>query len=148
MSDRTGIMLSDAWFIAERQHRNKTDLRGRPYMFHLIEVAADVTEHGPEAVIVAVLHDYYEDGGQGDLGDFAPAIRAAVDAITRMDGETYAEYIDRVGHNHIATVVKLADLRRNLATCPRDSLLSRYRSAINALEAVASRRYFQQGAPA
>ncbi len=133
--DRIDTHLSDAWFVAERAHRGQRDLRGRPYMLHPLEVAADVTPYGWQAVVVALLHDFYEDGGRGDLADFPPEVVAAVDAITRLEGETYADYIERVARNDLAAVVKVADLRRNLATCPRASLRERYETALRRLNA-------------
>lgn len=132
-------LLSDALYIAERAHRNQRDLRGRPYIMHLLEVAADVTAHGPKTTVVAILHDVWEDGYQGSLEDFGPEVIEAVDAITRLEGEPYMEYVERVGGNRMATVVKLADLRRNVSTCPRPTLAKRYRRAIERLQTVGER---------
>ena len=145
--NRISGMLSDAWFLAERQHRNQRDLRGRPYMLHPLEVAADVTRHGWRVVVVALLHDFYEDGGTGDLEDFTPEIGAAVDAITRLEGEQYMDYITRVSRNQLATLVKIADLRRNLATCPRASLRERYEAALRRLEPMESEWNALEGTP-
>lgn len=125
--------VSDAYFLAERQHAEQVDKRGRWYLFHVLEVAAACTKHGPDAVAVALLHDFWEDGGQGDLSDFPEHIRSALDAITRMEGEDYQSYILRVHRNELARVVKLEDLRCNLVECPRDSLKARYEDAIETL---------------
>ena len=50
---------------------------------------------------------------------FAPAVLAAVDALTRQGGESYEELVMRAGANPLAKAVKLADLRDNLAVTER-----------------------------
>lgn len=130
MTSRQEGMLSDAYFLGERVSWGKTDLRGRPAVMHMVEVAAAVTQYGIHAMIVAFLHDFYENGGVGELVDFPPFIREAVDAVNRHDTESYRDYIARVAENELARKVKLADLRLNLATCPRASLRERYELAI------------------
>ena len=60
--------------------------------------------------------------------------------LTRREGETYAAYIDRVAASGaLATRVKLADLRDNVARTKADEsgrydrLLPRYRRALEVL---------------
>lgn len=68
--------------------------------------------------LVAVLHDVVEKS-RWTLEDLcneglAEELVAAVDAMTRRDGETYSDFVDRAAHNPIARAVKIADLRDNL----------------------------------
>jgi (p)ppGpp synthase/HD superfamily hydrolase len=90
--------------------------------------------------VVAYLHDVVEDSAVtlADLRDlgFDSYVLHAVDAITRRDAETYAEYIVRVGAtNEVARAVKIADLRDHLqerATL-KESLKVRYDQAMTTL---------------
>jgi (p)ppGpp synthase/HD superfamily hydrolase len=72
----------------------------------------------PDARIVAVLHDSVEDSGLtlGDLNKegFSEEVVAAVDALTRREGESYEEFITRLRPNPLARRVKLADLEHNM----------------------------------
>jgi hypothetical protein len=55
--------------------------------------------------------------------------------LTRAEGETYSDYIERVQANPFAKAVKLADLRVNLARmdAAHESLRPRYDKAVEAL---------------
>lgn len=69
--------------------------------------------------IVAILHDVVE-GGKLTLSDLRHEglredLIAALDAMTRRKGETYADFIDRVASHPIARTVKIAGLRDRLA---------------------------------
>ena len=120
--------------IAASAHQHQTDLRGRPYLKHLLEVAAAVRAYGPDAITLALLHDTLEDAPDTNLEGIPEHIMVALRAITRAEGEAYEAYIERVATNPLATTIKLADLRLNLATCPKVSLARRYETAIARLE--------------
>jgi len=93
----------------------------------------------PDQMVVAMLHDFVEDGGQEnaleylrDEAKFPEHIIEAVDAISRRDEERYFDYIQRVKANDIAKWVKLADIGDNLEgreTPPKPSLKKRYEKA-------------------
>ena len=92
-----------------------------------------------DEMTVAILHDFVEDGGQVNALEYlrdevklSGHIIEAVDAISRRDGETYFEYIQRVKANPLATRVKLADIEDNLTgreNPPKPSLRDRYEKA-------------------
>ena len=68
--------------------------------------------------IVAVLHDIVEDTpitfeDLRKLG-FAEKIVAAIECVTKREGEDYDSFIERISHNPLATAVKLADLADNM----------------------------------
>ena len=115
--------LRRALQIAEAVHGRQRDKAGLPYIDHVFRVVSMVSEDEPtmpDAAVVAALHDVLEDGGEAwnagrlILEGFAPWIIAAVVALTRLSGEDYGAFIERVAANPLATIVKRADLRDNL----------------------------------
>ena len=72
----------------------------------------------PEAKIVAILHDVVEDSdwtferlaGEG----FSADVIAALEGVTRREGERYDAFIERAAGNPVAAAVKLADLEDNM----------------------------------
>jgi len=70
------------------------------------------------ALIVAVLHDAIEDTALTfeDLKEdgYPDKILAWINALTKIPGEKYEDYITRVAQFEIATKVKIADLYDNM----------------------------------
>lgn len=125
--------------IATVAHTGQVDKAGRPYITHPARVAARVAGDD-HAVAVAWLHDVVEDTTVTltDLGEQFPAeVVAAVDALTRRDGEEPAEYYARVRRIPLALTVKLADLADNsdpqrlarLDDATRERLVAKYARA-------------------
>jgi len=90
-----------------------------PYLTHLAEVAAmvDRMNAGVVAINVAYLHDILEDTAipLSELQDkFSDEVVKAVQALTKVDGELYSDYIKKVRRNPIARRVKIADTLCNL----------------------------------
>lgn len=108
--------LERALEIAAGAHRGQRDKAGQPYILHPLRVMQACGTD--EERIVAILHDVVEDSdwtlddlrGEGLAEDLV----AAVDAMTRRENETYAEFVDRASRHPIARAVKIADLRDNL----------------------------------
>lgn len=77
--------------------------------------------------ITGLFHDAVEDG-------WLPRwiMWRSLDAITRRDGEVYADYIERVALDPVARRVKICDLNDNLTRGggPHASLRQRYRRAL------------------
>ena len=111
-------MIRLAMEIAENAHRCQTDKGGAPYIEHVLRVSAAAAEHGEAAQTVALLHDVVEDSSWTLAGltaaGFPGEIVAAVDALTRRKGESYADFIERVAADPLARVIKAADLRDNM----------------------------------
>jgi GTP diphosphokinase / guanosine-3',5'-bis(diphosphate) 3'-diphosphatase len=128
-------LLTEALRLAIDAHAGKRDKAGLPYILHPLSVMLAV-ESLPQKV-VAILHDAVEDSplSTGDLRErgFPDSILAALDAITRNPSESYEEYIEKVGANQIARIVKIADLKHNLD-------LSRLRS-VNQIDIARLQRY-------
>ena len=81
----------------------------------------------PEEQVVGWLHDTVEDTGltlQEIENQFGSETAAAVDAISRRDGEEWAEYLKRVKKNEVARKVKISDLidNSNLSRIPNVTL--------------------------
>ena len=103
------------------QYRKGT---GEPYINHVERVAGCL--YGWRAKTIAFLHDVIEDSDwtaediYNELYKVDPSenliieyIVEAVEAITKVDGEEYSNYLKRVKTNCFARQVKLADLRHN-----------------------------------
>lgn len=145
------LLVATAEALARWLHRNQEDKQGRPYVKHLERVAARVAADGgtEEQIATGWLHDCIEDGhvGSGDLRAIFPdwyseSVPRLVCCLSRIkDGETYAEYIDRLVAQCTATlIVKRADLLDNLDPergdfSGRELLLARYRKALARIEA-------------
>ena len=109
-------MTMKAWRLCEKLHEGQTDKAGEPYWMHPWRVAHIVGGNAYD-VCVAYLHDVVEDTDAtlDELaGEFPAQVTAALDAITRRDGEVYKEYISRLAEDRIAYRVKVADLLDNL----------------------------------
>lgn len=112
------MLLEDAIAHASALHAGQVDKGGKPYILHVLRVMQAVEHFGQDHMIAAVLHDVVEDTTES-LDDLrlmgaSEAVVAAVDALSRRDGEVYREFIWRVSCDPIATVVKLADLEDNM----------------------------------
>jgi len=104
-------------------HDGQPDKGGHPYIFHPLAVSRTVAALGEDFEVVALLHDVWEDTefqlrGAGEVGPefgLTPVQALALEAITQNEGEVYFDYVHRCKDNFIARVVKIADLRHNLA---------------------------------
>ncbi len=123
--------LDSAIRIAVKCHAGQVDKAGQPYILHPLRVMNAVRNEGETAMIAAVLHDVVEDS---DLtiavlkSVFDDEVVSLVHALTRRKkvplpsmftqihgSEAYAEYIQRVKLNPLATKIKIADLYDNLS---------------------------------
>lgn len=89
----------------------------RPYICHLNDVAASLEKESSAHKCVAYLHDILEDTDctAEDLARyFDEDIVDAVIAITKVKGESYQDYIQKVKSNDLALDVKIQDTLCNL----------------------------------
>lgn len=116
LADRAMDIAFDVHF----DHRNKHD--GEVYLRHLHRVYLDVKNRGLDDVhqAVAWLHDSVEDWPDrisiGDIIEAFPAfpeIAAAVQAISKVKGESNLAYYNRLILTPIAARVKVSDLHDN-----------------------------------
>lgn len=107
--------LSMAVQIATKAHKGQKDKVGADYILHPLAVSSYCkTERGK---IAAVLHDVVEDTDV-TLDDLRAAgigedVVAAVDCLSKRDGEALEDYFCRIVPNDIAVEVKFADMRHN-----------------------------------
>lgn len=109
-------MLNKAIAIATKAHDGQVDKGGNPYILHPLRVMMNCESEA--AKICAVLHDVIEDTNITfkDLKSqgFSDEIVTALDCLTKREGESYADFINRILPNEIACHVKLADLIDNM----------------------------------
>lgn len=109
-------LLDKAVQLASRAHQGKVDRYGAPSLFHSYRVMERM--QGETEAVIAILHDTVEDTDLTletlrDEG-FPGEIVHAVDSLSRRDGESYTEYMERVRENPLAVRVKIADLEDNM----------------------------------
>lgn len=109
-------ILDAAVALACRVHAGQLDKSGKPYILHPLRLMLkfeDVDEQ-----VVSVLHDVVEDGDVTledlrELGVSSAAV-AAIDCLSKREGEVYEDFIARIKPNDLARRVKIADIRDNL----------------------------------
>ncbi|MBO5425125.1 MAG: HD domain-containing protein [Lachnospiraceae bacterium] len=107
-------LLDTAILVAYTAHHGQTDNSGIPYIEHPKKVASFLDSE--EDKIIAMLHDVIEDTflTEEDLRPvFGDKIVDIVVLLTKVKGEDYFDYINRIKGNEIATRVKLADIKHN-----------------------------------
>jgi len=121
--------------LAKIAHHGQTRVTGLDYFTHHVLPVATKLMLDPEAFVVGLLHDTVEDTPVTleslTAFGFTPETVAAVDALTRRDGEAYTDFTLRVGKDKLASKVKLADLEHNMEDMPaeKESLRKRYEKA-------------------
>ena len=119
------IDVAAARALATKAHEGQTDKAGLPYITHPERVALRM--ESPELQVIGWLHDTVEDTPitlRDIEATFGPETAAAVDAISRRDGEPWPDYLDRVVANPMARQVKISDLidNSNLSRIPHLTL--------------------------
>lgn len=104
--------------IAVEAHDGQKDKAGMPYILHPLKVMHYTKSVDQEIMAIAVLHDTVEDNKNITYSylreqGLSDRVIDGVRCLTKVPGETYSEYIDRVKANRDAIIVKMADLRHN-----------------------------------
>jgi len=118
MTEKKGC-LENAVRIAAEAHLGQKDKADAPYLLHPLRLMMRMKTE--TAMIAAVLHDVVEDGA-GNIytfeflreNGFSEEVINAVDCLTKRDGETYDEFIERVKTDEVAIQVKIADIEDNM----------------------------------
>ncbi len=109
-------MLEKAIQIALTAHRGQIDRGGELYILHPIRVM--IAQKTTTEKICAILHDVVEDTDVTldylSREGFTHEMLVAIEALTKLDGEEYEDYIGRITLNRVAMKVKLADLKDNM----------------------------------
>ena len=130
--------LEDAIRLAMEAHRGQLDKFGQPYVLHPLRVMFRLTTETDR--IVGVLHDVIEDTATtaDDLRKlgYSEETLQALDGVTKREGESYEDFVQRSKGNLISRRVKLADLEDNMdlrrlptVTAHDVERLARYRRA-------------------
>lgn len=134
--------LERAIQLATEAHQGQVDKAGHPYILHPLRVMFRVKTI--EERIVAVLHDTIEDTSltADDLQreGFSSRVVEAIQCLTKIPGESYDQFIDRVKDNVLASRVKRADIRDNMDLSRLPSVnekdltrMKKYHTALNRL---------------
>lgn len=136
--------LERAIALACRVHAGQRDKAGKAYILHPLRLMLRFDD--AESQMVAVLHDVVEDAGitlddLRALGIPEPVL-AAIDCLSKREGEGYEAFIERIRPNPLARRVKLADIRDNLDVSRLPHLddkdlarVAKYHRALQVLEA-------------
>jgi (p)ppGpp synthase/HD superfamily hydrolase len=109
------LLSKKALKIATAAHKGQVDKAGIDYILHPMVVASYFQAENLKAV--AYLHDTLEDTKltSKDLLEkgMPEDVIQAVEAMTKVSGEDYFKYLERVKANDLARQVKIADLKHN-----------------------------------
>jgi len=124
-------MTVNALTVATDALHGVVDKAGIPMISHAIEIAEHM--HDEISTTIALLHDVLEESQLTRhslvFRGFPEEVVVAVEALTRLKGEDYFVYLERVKLNSHAIIVKLADLEHNceLSRLPAVSSVDRVR---------------------
>jgi len=114
---KKGEMLDKMLVIVTNAHSGQFDRGGAPYILHPLKVMHYLKSEDEELMCMALGHDVIEDTKvtYKDLRDagISERVIAGIRALTKVPGETYDEYKERVFTSKDAMRVKMADLRHN-----------------------------------
>jgi (p)ppGpp synthase/HD superfamily hydrolase len=116
-----GKQLSRMLMLATTRHDGQFDKGGSPYILHPLKVMHYLKTDDEELMCIALGHDLLEDtfkcidDGIASLRHYGMSERviAGILALTKIDGDSYDSYKERVKLNDDAIKVKMADLRHN-----------------------------------
>lgn len=107
--------LERAIEIAARTHAGQVDKGGAPYILHPLRVMLRVAPGAQQ--IVAVLHDVVEDSEVTfedlEREGFSAEVINGLRAVTKVEGESYEDFVARAALDPVGKAVKLADLMEN-----------------------------------
>jgi (p)ppGpp synthase/HD superfamily hydrolase len=114
---KKGELLNKMLVLATNAHAGQYDKGGNPYILHPLKVMHYLRSVDEELQCIALGHDIIEDTDvtYSDLKQegFTDRIIKGIQSLTKVPGETYDEYKERVKKNKDAVKVKMADLRHN-----------------------------------
>ena len=113
--------LSHMLILATQRHDGQFDKGGAPYILHPLKVMHYLRSEDEELQCIALGHDLVEDTfdsvseGVTFLTNrgFSTRVISGIVALTKIEGESFEQYKERVKTNPDAVLVKMADLRHN-----------------------------------
>jgi (p)ppGpp synthase/HD superfamily hydrolase len=114
---KKGEMLGKMIVLVTNAHAGQYDRGGNPYILHTLKVMHYLKTDDEELQCIALGHDVIEDTNTtyADLraAGITERVITGIRALTKVPGETYDEYKQRVFSSTDAMRVKLCDLRHN-----------------------------------
>jgi (p)ppGpp synthase/HD superfamily hydrolase len=114
---KKGELLNKMLIIAVNAHADQYDKGGHPYILHPISVLHMLRTEDEELQCIALGHDLIEDTKTTyqDLRDagMTERIIEGIRSLTKLPGETYEEYKQKVLANKDAIAVKKKDIQHN-----------------------------------
>lgn len=114
---KPGEMLNKMLVLAATKHSGQFDKAGQPYVLHPLKVMHYLKTEDEELQCIALGHDLIEDTDltYQDLKTmgFSQRIIDGIKCLTKIPGESYDEYKDKVKSNSDSILVKMQDLRHN-----------------------------------
>jgi (p)ppGpp synthase/HD superfamily hydrolase len=114
---KRGEMLGKMLLIATNAHAGQFDRGGAPYILHPLKVMHYLKSEDEELQCIALGHDVIEDTKVTYVelreAGISERVIKGIAALTKLPGESYSEYKEKVFGNTDAMKVKLADLRHN-----------------------------------
>lgn len=111
------MTLDKAILVAVLSHAEQEDKGGNSYIRHPLRVMSGLDNE--DEMVAGVCHDVVEDTfvSLDDLAElgFTKMQLKTIDALTKREGETYSESIDRVVKDPSARKIKTLDIRDNSA---------------------------------
>lgn len=102
--------------IALKAYSGQQDKAGKTYILHPLRIMSKMDSE--YEMSVALLHDVIEDSdysGEDLLAEGIPLeVVEAVQLLSKIDGDTYDQFIDRLIGNTLAAKVKIADIEDNI----------------------------------
>ena len=110
------LTLDKAILLAVIGHAGQEDKGQNSYIRHPLRVMEKMDSE--DEMIVAICHDLIEDTefhleDLVHLGFTAGQIKA-IDSLTKRDGESYADRVERVANSIVARKIKIEDIKDNL----------------------------------
>lgn len=114
---KKGEMLASMLVLATNAHAGQFDRGGNPYILHPLKVMHYLKTTDEELQCIALGHDVVEDTKTTyrdlEQAGMSQRVIEGIRALTKVPGETYEEYQQRVYANVDAMRVKVCDLRHN-----------------------------------
>lgn len=128
-------LVNSALALAEKAHAGQYRKDGRTaYVTHPIRVASKLAAKGEsdEVVAASLLHDILEESPSiwDEIPRFPANVVYAIISLTKINGEAYSLYLERVKANPIARKVKVADILDNLSDDPSPRQIRKYAKAL------------------
>lgn len=115
---RSALTLERAIALAATKHAGQLDKGGQPYILHPLRVMMALGEVPDWVRIAAVLHDAIEDTDLTLEGlrqeGASDRVVELLSLLTRPPHRSYQEYIEAIGEDEEAELIKIADLEDNM----------------------------------